>query len=125
MLLKLLVYSTIPGLKYDTEEITINRNSKTQLTLNNNDDMIHNVVITKPGKETPLKIGEMALNLELDGPDLNYVPFSALVLFHSGTVEPESNETIYFTPPSEPGEYWIVCTFPGHSFTMRTKLVVK
>ncbi|KAA5826375.1 auracyanin family protein [Algibacter amylolyticus] len=119
------VIGTIPGLKYDTEEIIINRNSKIQLTLNNNDDMIHNVVITKPGKETPLKIGEMALNLGLDGPDLNYVPFSDLVLFHSGTVGPESNETIYFTSPSEPGEYWIVCTFPGHSFTMRTKLIVK
>lgn len=119
------VIGTIPGLKYDVEEITINRNSKIQLTLNNNDDMIHNVVITKPGKETPLKIGEMALSLGLDGPDLNYVPFSNLVLFHSGTVGPESNETIYFTSPSKPGEYWIVCTFPGHSFTMRTKLIVK
>lgn len=116
---------TIPGLKYDAEEITINRNSKVQLTLNNNDDMIHNVVITKPGKETPLKIGEMALKLGLDGPALNYVPFSDLVLAHSGTVGPEKNETIYFLSPNKPGEYWIVCTFPGHSFTMRTKLIVK
>ncbi len=119
------VIGTVPGLKYDVEEITINRNSKIQLTLNNNDDMIHNVVITKPGKKTPLKIGELALNLGLEGPDLNYVPFNDLVLFHSGTVGPESNETIYFTSPSEPGEYWIVCTFPGHSFTMRTKLIIK
>lgn len=119
-----LVIGTIPGLKYDTEEITIKRNSKIQFTLNNNDDMIHNMVITKPGKETPLKVGELALNLGLDGSDLNYVPFSDLVLFHSGTVGPESNETIYFTSPSEPGEYWIVCTFPGHAFTMRTKLIV-
>lgn len=116
---------TIPGLKYDTEEITINRNSKIELTLNNNDDMIHNVVVTKQGKETPLKVGEMALGLGLDGPDLNYVPFSDLVLAHSGTVGPEDSETIYFTSPSEPGEYWIVCTFPGHAFTMRTKLIVK
>jgi len=116
---------TIPGLKYDTEEITINRNSKIQFTLSNNDDMIHNVVITKPGKETPIKVGEMALRLGLDGSDLNYVPDTDLVLAHSGTVGPESNETIYFTSPKEPGEYWIVCTFPGHSFTMRTKLIVK
>ncbi|WP_366183832.1 plastocyanin/azurin family copper-binding protein [Flavobacterium ovatum] len=116
---------TIPGLKYDRPEITIKRNSKIQFTLNNNDDMIHNVVITKPGKETPLKIGQLALNLGLDGADLSYVPFNDLVLFHTGTVGPESNETIYFTSPSVPGEYWIVCTFPGHSFTMRTKLIVK
>ncbi|TXE06226.1 auracyanin family protein [Seonamhaeicola algicola] len=119
------VLGTIPGLKYDTEEITINRNSKIEFTLNNNDDMIHNVVITKQGKETPLKVGELALNLGLEGPDLNYVPFSDLVIAHSGTVGPEDSETIYFTAPSKPGEYWIVCTFPGHSFTMRTKLIVK
>ncbi len=120
-----IVLGTVPGLKYDTEELTINRNSKIQLTLNNNDDMIHNVVVTKRGEETPLKVGEMALNLGLDGADLNYVPFSDLVLAHSGTVGPEGSETIYFTSPSEPGEYWIVCTFPGHAFTMRTKLIVK
>lgn len=120
-----IVLGTVPGLKYDTEEITITRNSKIQLTLNNNDDMIHNVVVTKQGKETPLKVGEMALGLGLEGPDLNYVPFSDMVLAHSGTVGPEQEETIYFTSPSEPGEYWIVCTFPGHAFTMRTKLIVK
>ncbi|GAB1855384.1 hypothetical protein MHTCC0001_02180 [Flavobacteriaceae bacterium MHTCC 0001] len=116
---------TVPGLKYDIEEITINRNSKVELTLNNNDDMIHNVVVTKQGEETPLKVGEMALGLGLDGPNLNYVPFSDLVIAHSGTVGPEDSETIYFMSPSEPGEYWIVCTFPGHAFTMRTKLIVK
>ncbi len=120
-----IVLGTVPGLKYDTEEITITRNSKIQLTLNNNDDMIHNVVVTNQGKETPLKVGEMALGLGLEGPDLNYVPFSDMVLAHSGTVGPEDSETIYFTSPSEPGEYWIVCTFPGHAFTMRTKLIVK
>jgi azurin len=119
------VLGTIPGLKYDIEEITINKNSKIQLTLNNNDDMIHNVVVTKQGKETPLKVGEIALSLGLDGPDYNYVPFSDLVIAHSGTVGPDDSETIYFTSPKEPGEYWIVCTFPGHAFTMRTKLIVK
>lgn len=121
-----LVIGTIPGLKYDVEEITINKNSKIEFTLNNNDDMIHNIVITKKtGKETTKKIGELALNLGLKGPDLNYVPFSDLVLAHSGTVGPGGSETIYFTSPSEPGEYWIVCTFPGHYFTMLTKLIVK
>jgi len=120
-----IVLGTIPGLKYDTKEITINKNSKIELLFNNNDDMIHNVVITKQGEETPLKVGEMALGLGLDGPNLNYVPFTDLVLAHSGTVGPEQSETIYFNSPSKPGVYWIVCTFPGHAYTMRTKLIVK
>ena len=120
-----IVLGTIPGLKYDKDEITVKRNTKIQLTLNNNDDMIHNVVLTKPGDQTPLKVGEMALNLGLDGPAMNYVPFTDLVLAHTGTVGPENTETIYFTSPKEPGTYWLVCTFPGHAYTMRTKFIVK
>ncbi|NIJ44883.1 azurin/glucose/arabinose dehydrogenase [Wenyingzhuangia heitensis] len=116
---------TVPGLKFNLEKIEIKRNQKIQLTLTNNDDMLHNVVIMKPGVDTPDTVGTMALQLGLDGPEMNYVPDSDLVLFHSGIVGPESKESIYFTAPSTPGQYWIVCTFPGHSFTMRTKLIVK
>ncbi|MGY6648582.1 plastocyanin/azurin family copper-binding protein [Wenyingzhuangia sp. IMCC45574] len=116
---------TVPGLKYDTKEIRIKRNSKVELTLNNNDDMIHNVVVTKPGANTPLKVGEMALKLGLDGPDLNYVPFTGMVIAHTGAVGPESSETVYFNAPNETGTYWLVCTFPGHSNTMRAKLIVE
>ena len=67
----------------------------------------------------------MALELGLDGPDKNYVPDSDLVLFHTGILQPESSESIYFQVPKRRGEYWIVCTFPGHSKTMRAKLIVK
>jgi plastocyanin len=116
---------TIPGLKYDVKEVVVKAGTKIELILNNNDDMLHNVVITKPGAETPTKVGDMALNLGLEGPDLNYVPDTDLVLFHSGIVGPETSETIYFEAPNTPGVYWIVCTFPGHSFTMRAKLIVK
>jgi azurin len=122
---KKLVVGTIPGLKFDVKELVVDKNSKIELTLNNNDDMLHNVVITKTGEDSPTKVGELALNLGLDGPDLNYVPNSDLVLFHTGIVGPESSEKIYFQAPSVPGTYWIVCTFPGHSFTMRAKFIVK
>ena len=122
---KKLVVGTIPGLKYDVTELTVERNRKIQLTLNNNDDMLHNIVITKQGAETPTKVGDLALELGLDGPDMNYVPNSDLVLYHSGIIGPESAETIYFIAPKEAGVYWMVCTFPGHALTMRAKLIVK
>ncbi|NJB83440.1 plastocyanin/azurin family copper-binding protein [Wenyingzhuangia aestuarii] len=120
-----LVVGTVPGLKYDVKELTIERSSKIQLTLNNNDDMLHNLVITKQGEQVPIKVGELAQNLGLKGPELNYVPNSDMVLFHTGIVGPESAETIYFNAPKEPGVYWMVCTFPGHSYSMRAKLIVK
>jgi len=122
---KKLSLGTIPGLKYDVNELVVDKNSKIELTLNNNDDMLHNIVITKTGADTPTKVGELALNLGLDGADLNYVPNSDLVLFHTGIVGPESSEKIYFEAPSTPGTYWIVCTFPGHYMTMRAKFIVK
>jgi azurin len=115
---------TKPGLQYDTRTLEVEAGAKVALTFNNNDDMLHNIVITKPG-EALEQVAKMAENLGLEGPDKNYVPDSELVLFHSNILQPESNETIYFTAPTEPGEYRYVCTFPGHSYTMRGTLIVK
>ncbi|MBU3822781.1 auracyanin family protein [Flavobacteriaceae bacterium XHP0103] len=122
---KQIVIGTVPGLKYDVDELVVAKGSKIELTLDNNDDMLHNVVLTKTGEETPTKVGEMAMNLGLDGPDLNYVPDSDMVLYHTGIVGPEESEKIYFEAPTEPGTYWIVCTFPGHYLTMKAKFIVK
>ena len=116
---------TVPGLKFDFKEITVKRDQRIQMTLNNNDDMLHNFVILKPGAENADIIGQKALELGLDGPDLNFVPDSDLVLFHTGIVQPGTSETIYFKAPRIAGEYWVLCTFPGHSYTMRAKLTVE
>ena len=120
-----MVIGTLPGLKYDVTEVRIKRGTKLELTFNNNDDMLHNLVITKKGKESVDEVGRLALLLGLDGPDNNYVPDTDLVLNHTGILQPESSETIYVQIPETPGEYWIVCTFPGHSSVMRAKLIVE
>lgn len=122
---KKIVIATKPGLKYDVTEVVVTRNSKIELTFNNNDDMLHNLVITQTGIASVDQVGDMALKLGLDGADLNYVPDTNLVLNHTGIVEPGTQETIYFQTPNKPGEYWIVCTFPGHAASMRAKLIVK
>ena len=120
-----LVVGTKPGLKYNVTELEVTANSKIELTFTNNDDMLHNVVITQKGVESVDKVASMALQMGLDGADLNYVPDTDLVLYHTGIVTPGTAEKIYFQAPRSPGEYWIVCTFPGHSVTMRAKLIVK
>ncbi len=122
---KRVAVGTKPGLKYDLSELVLEAGSKIELTFNNNDDMLHNLVITQKGVESVDKVGDMGLRLGLDGADLNYVPDTDLVLYHTGIVEPGTSEKIYFQVPREPGEYWIVCTFPGHAATMRTKLIVR
>ncbi|MGS0524493.1 sulfocyanin-like copper-binding protein [Zobellia nedashkovskayae] len=120
-----IVISTKPGLKYDITELKLKRKSKVEITFSNNDDMLHNLVITERGEESVTKVGDLALHLGLDGADLNYVPDTDLVLVHTGIVQPETDETIYFDVPKFAREYWIVCTFPGHSASMRIKLIVE
>ncbi|MEM1136034.1 MAG: plastocyanin/azurin family copper-binding protein [Bacteroidota bacterium] len=115
---------TKPGLQYDTRTLEVKAGSKVALTFKNNDDMLHNIVITQTG-DAMEKVANMAENLGLDGPDKSYVPDTDLVLFHSNILQPESEETIYFTAPTTPGEYRYVCTFPGHSYSMRGTLIVK
>ncbi|WP_149276862.1 sulfocyanin-like copper-binding protein [Pareuzebyella sediminis] len=119
------VVGTKPGLKYDISELVVERNTKLEVLFRNNDDMLHNLVVTTNDDNAADKVGNMALELGLDGADLNYVPDTDLVLYHTGIVQPGNEERIYFQVPREAGEYWIVCTFPGHSKTMRIKLIVK
>ncbi|MEM7380218.1 MAG: sulfocyanin-like copper-binding protein, partial [Bacteroidota bacterium] len=119
------VIGTKPGLKFDIEELELERSKKIELTFNNSDDMLHNLVITKKGQQSVNTVADMALQMGLDAADLNYVPDSELIIAHSGILQPGASEKIYFVTPFIPGEYWIVCTFPGHATSMRIKLIVK
>lgn len=120
-----IVIGTKPNLKYDIDELVVTRGRKIEFTFNNNDDMLHNLVITDKQLNAANIVGQLAAEMGLDGADFNYVPNSDLVLVHSGIVQPETQEKIYFQVPWEAGEYWIVCTFPGHSSSMRIKLIVE
>jgi len=117
-----IIISTLPGLKYNTDLIQVIAGQKIKLTLQNNDDMLHNLVITMPDKANA--VGEAALKLGLDGEAMHYVPDMDEVLFHTKILQPESLETIYFTAPEKEGLYEFVCTFPGHHTVMRGKIEV-
>lgn len=113
---------TKPGLKYDVNRFEVKAGAKIRLIFNNNDDMTHNVVIVEPG--TADEVGNLALQLGLKGSEMNYVPNSTKVLFHTKLMQPGEVESIYFVAPSKPGEYSFVCTYPGHASVMRGILKV-
>lgn len=113
---------TKPGLKYNKAELSVAAESRVKLRFQNPDDMQHNFVITKPGKSEA--VGQIALEMGLNGPGNHYIPTSSDILFHTGLLEPGSEETIYFVAPSQPGRYDYVCTVPGHATVMRGVLVV-
>ncbi|WKN43743.1 plastocyanin/azurin family copper-binding protein [Tunicatimonas pelagia] len=112
---------TEPGLKYDLSEFTVAEGDKVQIIFNNNDDMLHNLVVTEPNVAN--QVGEEAMTLGLAGTDRGYVPIMDEVLFHTCILQPETSESIYFVAPPA-GEYEFVCTFPGHYKVMRGKMVV-
>ena len=118
-----IVLTTQPGLRYDLDIITVQAGSRIALTFNNDDDMVHNVVIVEPNSAD--QVGVAAMNLGLDADALEYVPHMNEVLYHSSMLQPGQVETIYFVAPNTPGEYEFVCTFPGHHISMRGILKVK
>ena len=112
-----LIVGTKPGLKFDVSKFQVKAGSRIRLVFNNNDDMLHNLVIVKP--KTVDKVGGAAINMGLDGAEKAYIPALDEVLFHTGLMQPESQETIYFVAPNTPGDYVFVCTYPGHYTLMQ------
>ncbi|MBC7865978.1 MAG: auracyanin family protein, partial [Gloeobacteraceae cyanobacterium ES-bin-316] len=112
-----LVVGTKPGLKFDIENITVNRGAKVKLTFRNNDDMLHNMLFTKPGLAN--KVGEAALKLGLNGERMHYVPPTSDVLFYTILLQPKAKQTIYFVAPDKAGLYPYICSYPGHYQLMR------
>ncbi|MCB0852393.1 MAG: auracyanin family protein, partial [Bacteroidetes bacterium] len=116
------ILGTQPGLKYDKTDITVKAGSKIRWTFSNNDDMPHNCAVVKPG--TADAVGDAALGLGLKGMEMNYIPNTSNILFHTKLLNPGVSESIYFVAPEQPGTYTYVCTFPGHAQIMRGALRV-
>ena len=113
---------TQPGLRYDLEAFTVSAGARVELAFRNDDDMLHNLLVVLPG--TADRVAMEAIQLGLEGAERGYVPESGDVLFHTALLQPGTSESIYFTAPTQPGEYTFVCTFPGHAMTMRGIMTV-
>lgn len=126
-------------LGYDKSELTAKAGQKIKLTLNNKGGVLpqpHNFVLMKPG--TAEKVGALA-NAMLTDPksaEKGYIPETPDVLAYTKLVNPpnwgiplvgaqaKETDTVEFTAPAEPGEYPFACTFPGHWFIMKGKLII-
>src|SRR6478736_1902845 len=60
-----LVVGTVPGLKYDTTLLKAKAGACVRVVFKNNDDMLHNFVLVKPGRGNV--VGQAAMELGLDG----------------------------------------------------------
>jgi len=104
------------GLQYDVVRFEGKPASKVELKLVNNDDMAHNLVLTKPGQREA--VANAALALGTEGDAKNWVPDLDSVLFSTPVLKPDSSHVLRFITPKLPGVYPYVCTFPGHGLLM-------
>lgn len=117
--------TTLKGeMKYNKPIITVYPGKKIKLILRNQDDMHHNLAITKPGKGKDMKVAQEAWKLGVDGFAKHWIPKHPDLLFGSKMADPHSSSTLYFTAPKRTGQYPYVCTLPGHAQVMRGTMIV-
>ncbi len=106
-------------MKYDLSEFEVTAGSTVTLVFENNDFMLHNILILEQGSLE--KVGAVADKMAQDpnGEARNYIPSMPEVLYSTAMVNPGEKVRLRFTVPSKPGEYPYVCTFPGHWKIMR------
>ena len=106
----------ISGLQYDTVRFRVPPGAHVVVTLNNTDEMAHNLVFTKPGYRE--EIVNLALNLGDQGNARGYVPESDKIIAAIPILTPDQQQTIEFDVPDREGVYPYVCTYPGHGAVM-------
>ena len=105
------------GLKFNVTRFDVKVGARVRLDFSNASDMLHNLVIVRPGSAA--RVGDASLKLGLDGTRLDFVPQTSDVLYHTAIVAPQQAETIFFEAPATPGEYTYLCSFPGHATVMQ------
>ena len=105
------------GLKFSLTSVDVKAGARVRLDFANVSDMLHNLVIVRPGSTA--RVGDASLKLGLDGTRLDFVPRTNDVLYHTAVVAPQQSETIYFEAPLTPGAYTYICSFPGHAILMQ------
>ena len=108
---------------FDKKELVAKAGSTVKVTFTNSgksSNMSHNWVLVKPGStDAVATAGTQA------GEEVGYVPASdPNVLAHTKLVPMGQSDSVTFTAPSTPGDYPFLCTYPGHSVTMRGTLKV-
>ena len=106
-------------LRYASEAFAVKPGSLVRVTLDNSDEMIHNWLLAKGGKEDLARIAEGAMKLGAEGMKKSFIPEDDAILASIGLVLPGKKGSVTFTAPKEIGDYPYICTFPGHSLTMR------
>ena len=84
----------LEGLRFSIASFEVKAGARVRVDFANQSDMLHNLVIVRPGGIA--MVVNAALKLGLDGMKLHFVPPLGEVLFHTGLLEPGKSESIFF-----------------------------
>lgn len=121
-----LVYITANDqMRFDVNEINVTEGQVIKLTLENKGKMPvasmgHNFVLLQPGTDVNAFADKAASERVHD-----YIPASeaASIIAHTRLLGPGEIDDIIFKAPAA-GDYPFVCSFPGHSLSMKGHLII-
>lgn len=115
----------LPGLQYEPRRLRVAPGRKVALAFHNTDpSMPHNIVIVKADQLEAFGEQSMLLASNPRSIATHYVPDDPAEICFSPILNSGDQYTVYFEAPREPGEYRMVCTYPGHWRVMRGSLFV-
>ncbi len=105
-------------MKYDTTDFIVPPGATVRLTVVNDDEMPHNLVVTRTATDKGLALAQTAWAMGAAGIAKHWIPDDPRVLAATKTIDPHAQEILTFNAPLELGSYPFVCTFPGHAMAM-------
>ncbi len=109
----------VAAMTYSVDRINAKPNDPIRITLTNNGDVLHNVVLIKPGTIDTVGAQVEAMAKVPNAEERSYLPPTPDILFWMKLVEIGQTGTLEFYAPPQPGDYPFLCTYPGHWQTMR------
>ncbi len=118
-----IVIRTVPDeMRYDVPTFTVQAGQAVKVWFENEDWTPHNIVVGEPGSLD--EIGSAADALGADGFAAAFIPETDKIIAASDLLSYQKYEILEFTAPMEPGDYDVLCTFPGHRVTMKAVMRV-
>jgi uncharacterized cupredoxin-like copper-binding protein len=111
-------------MSYDKKELTVTAGQTVSISFTNPDTAQHNFLLAKPGSMKIIGAAADKMVRDDTGDDVNYVPKLPEIIYVAPVLEPRKTTKFEFKAPETPGQYVIICTFPGHWKTMNAVLNV-
>ncbi len=121
-------FTASDSMKFNLTSFEVKAGQDVKVTLTNMGNMPkaamgHNWVLLKKGADTKAFVDAAVMAAATD-----YVPAALAdqVLAHTKMLGPKQSDEVSFKAPTEPGEYYFVCSFPAHYLSgMKGVMIVK